>query len=102
MRILCGVLFLVPLATAFRWPFAQKQLPSIAPTCSNPDFPNFTFDELLKLQTNFLDNFIYPANVEQAKAINSTLLAENAQGRVDSKFIFRAIYFLVGTSSESK
>ncbi|TVY83101.1 hypothetical protein LSUE1_G005917, partial [Lachnellula suecica] len=30
-----------------------------------------------------LYNFIYPANVEQAKSINSTLLAEDAQGRVD-------------------
>jgi hypothetical protein len=87
MRILRGVLLLLPLATAFRWPFSQKPISSVAPTSSNSDLPKFTFDELFKLQTNFLDNFIYPANVEQAKAINSTLLAEDAQGRVDSKLI---------------
>jgi hypothetical protein len=49
----------------------------------SPDQPHFTFDELYKLQLNFLDNFIFPADVIQAKSINSTLLAEDAQGRVD-------------------
>lgn len=78
------VFYLISLATAFPWPFGQEPVPSVVePTSSNPDLPNFTFDELYRLQTNFLDNFIYPANVEQAKSINSTLLAEDAQGRVD-------------------
>ena len=62
--------------------------------------PNFTFDELFDLQRNFLDHFIYPANVEevcsrievdeclmvdpyQAKKVNSTILAEDCLGRVD-------------------
>lgn len=44
---------------------------------------NFTFNELWDLNKRFLDNFIYPADVKQAQAINSTLLAENVQGRID-------------------
>ncbi|KAI4181848.1 MAG: hypothetical protein LQ346_006686 [Caloplaca aetnensis] len=44
---------------------------------------NFTFNELWALNKKFLDNFIYPADIKQAKAINSTLLAENVQGRID-------------------
>ncbi|CAF9912586.1 MAG: hypothetical protein HETSPECPRED_000980 [Heterodermia speciosa] len=45
--------------------------------------PDFTFDELYSLQKQFLDHFISPANVQEAKAINSTLLAEDCLGRVD-------------------
>lgn len=69
--------------------------------------PNFTFNELYELQIKFLDNFVYPNNTKQvellslldphdeicelsninsqrqAKAINSTLLAEDVLGRVD-------------------
>ncbi|KAL8919467.1 MAG: hypothetical protein Q9208_006752 [Pyrenodesmia sp. 3 TL-2023] len=44
---------------------------------------NFTFNELWDLQKRFLDNFIYPADIKQAQSINSTLLAENVQGRID-------------------
>ncbi|KAL8954220.1 MAG: hypothetical protein Q9183_007260, partial [Haloplaca sp. 2 TL-2023] len=45
--------------------------------------PIFTFNQLWILQKKFSDSFIYPANVAIAKSINSTLLAENVQGRVD-------------------
>ena len=45
--------------------------------------PHYTFDELYNLQVRFFDNFIYPADVTQAKSINSTLLAEDVQGRID-------------------
>ncbi|KAL8726172.1 MAG: hypothetical protein Q9166_006889 [cf. Caloplaca sp. 2 TL-2023] len=45
--------------------------------------PTFTFNQLWDLNKKFLDNFIYPANVIVTKAINSTLLAEDVQGRVD-------------------
>ena len=50
--------------------------------------PHFTYDELYKLLTNFWDNFLYPADVVQAKAINSTILAENVQGRMDATRTF--------------
>ncbi|KAL8635824.1 MAG: hypothetical protein Q9228_006722 [Teloschistes exilis] len=45
--------------------------------------PNFTFDQLWGFHNHFLDNFIYPANIKVAKSINSTIFAENVQGRVD-------------------
>lgn len=45
--------------------------------------PNFTFDQLWAFHNHFLDNFIYPANIKVAKSINSTIFAENVQGRVD-------------------
>ncbi|KAL8798128.1 MAG: hypothetical protein Q9182_006935 [Xanthomendoza sp. 2 TL-2023] len=45
--------------------------------------PAFTVNQLWNLNKKFLDSFIYPANVGVARAINSTLLAENVQGRVD-------------------
>ena len=41
--------------------------------------PDFTFDQLYKLQTRFLDNFITASNTSQAQLVNSTLLAENVQ-----------------------
>ncbi|KAM0800059.1 hypothetical protein BDR22DRAFT_259805 [Usnea florida] len=44
---------------------------------------NFTHDDLFALQKQFLDNFISPKNDIQAKSINSSLLAEDVQGRVD-------------------
>lgn len=43
----------------------------------------FSFSQLWDLNKKFLDNFIYPADAKQAKAINSTLLAEDVQGRID-------------------
>ncbi|KAF2405160.1 hypothetical protein EJ06DRAFT_525706 [Trichodelitschia bisporula] len=45
--------------------------------------PNFTFDEMWKMQTKFWDAFMYPNNVAEAKSINSSLLAPNVLGRVD-------------------
>jgi hypothetical protein len=39
--------------------------------------PHFTFDQMWNLQKKFMDNFMYPANVEQAKMINSSLMAPN-------------------------
>ncbi|KAL8949948.1 MAG: hypothetical protein Q9222_003980 [Ikaeria aurantiellina] len=58
-----------------------RQAPGIQPATAAQ--PNFTFTELLNLNKKFLDNFVYPANTAEAKSINSTLLAENVQGRVD-------------------
>lgn len=43
----------------------------------------FSFSQLWDLNKKLLDNFIYPADVKQAQAINSTIFAENVQGRVD-------------------
>ena len=45
--------------------------------------PNLTFDQLWKFNKKFLDNFIYPADVKQAQAINSTIFSDDVQGRVD-------------------
>ncbi|CAD6593695.1 MAG: hypothetical protein ASARMPREDX12_007470 [Alectoria sarmentosa] len=44
---------------------------------------NFTHNQLFTLQKKFLDNFIAPNNAIQAKSINSSLLADDVQGRVD-------------------
>ena len=56
-----------------------SSMPSPSPT----NQPHYTFDELYNLQVKFFDNFIYPADITQAKSINSTLLAEDVQGRID-------------------
>lgn len=56
---------------------------NVSVTLGNINEKNFTFDELFALQKRFLDNFISPMNDVQAKSINSSLLAENVQGRVD-------------------
>jgi hypothetical protein len=45
--------------------------------------PHYTFNELYKLQIKFFDNFIYPADITQAKSINSTLLAKDVQRRIN-------------------
>ena len=50
--------------------------------------PNFSFDELWTLHDQFYTAFMYPNNVAQAKAINSTLLAPNIIGRVDATRVF--------------
>ena len=76
---------------------------------------NYTFDDLYKLQTKFLDAFIYPANLVQvglpfhlplprrsaneaqlttglnfqAKSINSSLFSPDVQGRVDITRTFK-------------
>ena len=50
------------------------------PTTNNPTFSQ---EELYEMTTNFWSNFIYPKNCAQSHAINSSLLAENVQGRID-------------------
>ncbi|KAG9243982.1 hypothetical protein BJ878DRAFT_95672 [Calycina marina] len=49
----------------------------------SPEQPNFTFARLYDLQVKFYDAFLWPANLEQMAAINSTLLAEDVIGRID-------------------
>jgi hypothetical protein len=56
---------------------------SSMPSPSPINQPHYTFDELYNLQVKFFDNFIYPADITQAKSINLTLLAEDVQGRID-------------------
>jgi hypothetical protein len=56
-----------------------SSMPSPGPT----NQPHYTFDELYYLQVKFFDNFIYLADITQAKSINSTLLADDVQGRID-------------------
>ncbi|KAL8835229.1 MAG: hypothetical protein Q9170_003391 [Blastenia crenularia] len=63
-------------------PILERQAAADTATPSNAQ-TNFTFNQLWDLNRKFLDNFIYPADVKQAKAINSTLLAEDVQGRID-------------------
>lgn len=76
------------------------------------DEPNFTYDELYKLLANFWDHFIYPADVTQAKAINSTIFSENVEGRIDvtrtfvgrelnTEYIFGLFANLAGSSALS-
>jgi hypothetical protein len=60
-----------------------EQLISSVPSSSPINQPSYTFDELYNLQVNFFDNYLYPADITQAKSINSTLLAEDVQGRLD-------------------
>ncbi|KAF4628692.1 hypothetical protein G7Y89_g9460 [Cudoniella acicularis] len=62
--------------------FLGTPVPSIS-SPSPTSQPHYTFDELYNLQVKFFDNFIYLADVTQAKSINSTLLAEDIQGRID-------------------
>ncbi|CZR57617.1 uncharacterized protein PAC_07506 [Phialocephala subalpina] len=45
--------------------------------------PHFSFHKLYELEKNFFDNFLYPNSTRQAKTINSTLLADDIQGRID-------------------
>jgi hypothetical protein len=60
------------------------QFPKRENSTAAPDpTPSFTPSELYALQTRLWDNFLYPADVAQAEAINSTLLAEDCQGRID-------------------
>lgn len=50
--------------------------------------PNYSFQELWDLQNNLLAQFIYPSDVAQAEAINSTLLSEDIVGRIDVTEVF--------------
>ncbi|KAL4981472.1 hypothetical protein BDW68DRAFT_85638 [Aspergillus falconensis] len=44
---------------------------------------DFTFDELWTLQNILWDNFLYPANLQQINATDTSVFAEDVQGRVD-------------------
>lgn len=72
-------------ASAF-WKHPAHQVP--LPISKQAQLPNFSYDELYALNKKFLDNFIYPANLKQAKSIKSDLLAEDCQGRVDATRTF--------------
>lgn len=76
--LLLSILFL-SITTALSSPPLQfsKRLDPPNPT------PSFTPAELYALQTRLWDNFLYPADVAQAESINSTLLSEDCQGRID-------------------
>ena len=54
-----------------------------APAFGQPHRTDFPVPELYKMTTDFWDAFMYPENCLQAKSINSTLLAEDVQGRID-------------------
>jgi len=49
----------------------------------NYETPCFSFDTLYNLHKRFYDNFIFPNNLAQQRAINSSLIAPNCLGRVD-------------------
>ncbi|KAI9368019.1 hypothetical protein BJX61DRAFT_550765 [Aspergillus egyptiacus] len=44
---------------------------------------DFTFDELWNLQNTLWDNFLYPANLGQINATDTSVFTEDVQGRVD-------------------
>ena len=44
---------------------------------------NLNYQQKLTWFTRFVDAFMYPNNTVEASKINSTLFAENVQGRVD-------------------
>jgi hypothetical protein len=50
--------------------------------------PHFTFNQLYSLTERFWDNFVFPANVNQSRSINSNLFAEDVIGRVDATRTF--------------
>ncbi|KAI4176932.1 MAG: hypothetical protein LQ343_000789 [Gyalolechia ehrenbergii] len=62
-------------------PIIERQAADSA--AAEPAQPTFSFRQLWDFNEKFLDNFVYPADVIQAKAINSTLLSEDVQGRID-------------------
>ncbi len=45
--------------------------------------PTFSQQQLYQLTSNFWNNFMYPKNCAQSQSINSTLLSQNIQGRID-------------------
>ncbi|KAL4860901.1 hypothetical protein BDV12DRAFT_204572 [Aspergillus spectabilis] len=45
--------------------------------------PSSTFDELWTLQNTLWERFLYPANLEQINATDTSVFAEDVQGRVD-------------------
>jgi hypothetical protein len=59
---------------------------TVSPVVNNK--PSFTYNELYKLNVNFWENFLYPADVTQAKDVNSTIFAEGVKGRIDATRTF--------------
>ncbi|KAF2002109.1 hypothetical protein P154DRAFT_574423 [Amniculicola lignicola CBS 123094] len=49
---------------------------------NNISSPNLGYNELYRLQNQFYERFKYPNNVVEAHSINSSVFAENVQGRV--------------------
>ncbi|KAL9008736.1 MAG: hypothetical protein Q9173_006169 [Seirophora scorigena] len=88
---------LAPLALAIAAPSYNipppADYPSLTPTPANASgssqTPTFSFNQLWDLNLKFLDNFIYPADIVQARAINSTLLSEDILGRIDITRTFK-------------
>ncbi|GAB1216534.1 hypothetical protein ATERTT37_005750 [Aspergillus terreus] len=62
--------------------------PALVSGKSNSNTANYTVEELWDLEVTFWDNFLYPANVKQVEAINSTLFTTDVQGRVDITRVF--------------
>jgi len=50
--------------------------------------PSFSIGELYNLTTAFWDAFMYPNNLAQSKAINSSFFAPDVLGRVDATRTF--------------
>lgn len=73
------------LATSATTPYSSAHAISAA---SCDDTPHFTYEELYKLLTDFWDSFLYPADVAQAKVVNSTIFSEDVQGRMDATRTF--------------
>lgn len=82
MRFLPFLAALAPFVWSAEAASASHHSPAPS-TTALPGPGNFSFEELYELQKLFLNNFTYPYNAEQAESINSTLFAENVQGRVD-------------------
>ncbi|OJJ01294.1 hypothetical protein ASPVEDRAFT_166909 [Aspergillus versicolor CBS 583.65] len=52
-------------------------------TMGTASLADFTFDELWSLQNTLWENFLYPANLQQINATDTSVFAEDVQGRVD-------------------
>ncbi|KAL8962146.1 MAG: hypothetical protein Q9193_001413 [Seirophora villosa] len=85
-------LTLAAVAHAYNIP-PPADYPNLTPTPANASgssqTPAFSFEQLWDLNLKFLDNFIYPADIVQARAINSTLLSEDILGRIDITRTFK-------------
>lgn len=56
--------------------------PALVSGKSNSNTANYTVEELWDLEVTFWDNFLYPANVKQVEAINSTLFTTEVCGQL--------------------
>ncbi|KAL9018131.1 MAG: hypothetical protein Q9185_004538 [Variospora sp. 1 TL-2023] len=85
-------LVLPAVALSYQTP-STADSPNLAPipanTSASSQTPTFSFNQLWDLNKKFLENFIYPADVVQAQAINSTLLSEDVLGRIDITRTFK-------------